>query len=51
MTRLQSRLRDERGMTLVMVATGLVAFLSATMLAVDVGGSSSQAQQSRSSAC
>jgi len=37
MTRLQSRLRDERGMTLVMVATGLVAFLSATMLAVDVG--------------
>lgn len=37
MTRLQSRLRDERGMTLVMVATGMVAFLSATMLAVDVG--------------
>jgi hypothetical protein len=37
MTRLQGRLRDERGMTLVMVATGLVAFLSATMLAVDVG--------------
>ena len=37
MRRLQARLRDERGMTLVMVATGLVAFLSATMLAVDVG--------------
>ena len=37
MTRFQTRLRDERGMTLVMVATGLVAFLSATMLAVDVG--------------
>jgi Flp pilus assembly protein TadG len=37
MRRLQSRLRDERGMTLVMVATGLIAFLSATMLAVDVG--------------
>jgi Flp pilus assembly protein TadG len=37
MTRLQSRLRDERGMTLVMVATGMIAFLSATMLAVDVG--------------
>jgi len=34
---LQTRLRDERGMTLVMVATGMVAFLSATMLAVDVG--------------
>lgn len=37
MTRFQNRLRDERGMTLVMVATGMVAFLSATMLAVDVG--------------
>jgi Flp pilus assembly protein TadG len=37
MTRFQARLRDERGLTLVMVATGLVAFLSATMLAVDVG--------------
>ncbi|MET0212093.1 MAG: pilus assembly protein TadG-related protein, partial [Vicinamibacterales bacterium] len=37
MKRLQARLHDERGMTLVMVATGLVAFLSATMLAVDVG--------------
>ena len=37
MTRLQTRLRDERGMTLVMVATGMMAFLSATMLAVDVG--------------
>jgi Flp pilus assembly protein TadG len=37
MTRLQARLRDERGMTLVMVATGMIAFLSATMLAVDVG--------------
>jgi hypothetical protein len=37
MTRLQTRLRDDRGMTLVMVATGMLAFLSATMLAVDVG--------------
>jgi Flp pilus assembly protein TadG len=37
MTRLQTRLHDERGMTLVMVATGMIAFLSATMLAVDVG--------------
>ena len=37
MTRFHNRLRDERGMTLVMVATGMVAFLSATMLAVDVG--------------
>ena len=37
MKRLEAGLRDERGMTLVMVATGMVAFLSATMLAVDVG--------------
>lgn len=37
MTRLKTRLRGERGMTLVMVATGMMAFLSATMLAVDVG--------------
>src|SRR5687768_18612593 len=36
MTRLQTRLRDDRGMTLVMVATGMLAFLSATALAVDV---------------
>jgi Putative Flp pilus-assembly TadE/G-like len=37
MTRRQRRLRDESGMTLIMVATGMLAFLSATMLAVDVG--------------
>jgi hypothetical protein len=37
MTRLKARLRGERGMTLVMVATGMFAFLSAAMLAVDVG--------------
>jgi hypothetical protein len=37
MTRLQTRLRDERGMTLVMVATGMIALLSAAMLAADVG--------------
>ena len=37
MTRLQARLRDERGMTLLMVGLGMFAFLSATMLAVDVG--------------
>lgn len=29
--------RDERGMLLVFVATGFMAFLSATMLAIDVG--------------
>lgn len=37
MSRLQRNLRDERGMTLVIVGVGLLAFLSATMLAVDVG--------------
>lgn len=30
-------LRDERGMTLILVAMGFVAFLAATMLSVDVG--------------
>jgi Flp pilus assembly protein TadG len=37
MTRFPRSLRDERGMTLIMVGTGMLAFLSATMLAVDVG--------------
>ena len=37
MTRFRRSLRDERGMTLVMVGTGMLAFISATMLAVDVG--------------
>lgn len=35
--KLRRSLRDERGMTLVMVGCGMLAFLSATMLAVDVG--------------
>lgn len=34
--KLRRSLRDERGMTLVMVGCGMLAFLSATMLAVDV---------------
>ena len=37
MTRFPRSWRDERGMTLVMVGGGMLAFLSATMLAVDVG--------------
>ena len=37
MTKFPKRLRDEHGMTLIMVGCGMVAFLSATMLAVDVG--------------
>ena len=35
--RLRRSPRDERGMTFVMVGAGMLAFLSATMLAVDVG--------------
>ena len=35
--KLRRSLRDERGMTFVMVGAGMLAFLSATMLAVDVG--------------
>lgn len=37
MARLRRNLRDERGMTLVIVGLGFLAFMSATMLAVDVG--------------
>ena len=37
MTRLHSKRHGERGMTIVMVATGMLAFLSATAFAVDVG--------------
>jgi len=37
MMRFPRSFRDERGMTLIMVGTGMLAFLSATMLAVDVG--------------
>jgi Flp pilus assembly protein TadG len=37
MTKFRRNLRDERGMTLVMVGCGFLAFMSATMLAVDVG--------------
>jgi hypothetical protein len=37
MTPRRARFRDERGMTLVIVGMSFLAFLSATMLAVDVG--------------
>lgn len=37
MARLRRSWRDERGMTLIMVGMGFLAFMSATMLAVDVG--------------
>lgn len=37
MAKLRRNLRDERGMTLVIVGLGFLAFMSATMLAVDVG--------------
>jgi Putative Flp pilus-assembly TadE/G-like len=54
MKRVLTRLhRDERGMSLVFVATGLMAFLAATTLAIDVGmfmTARSQAQTSADSA-
>jgi hypothetical protein len=54
MKRILTRLhRDERGMSLVFVATGLLAFLAATTLAIDVGmfmTARSQAQTSADSA-
>jgi putative Flp pilus-assembly TadE/G-like protein len=54
MKRILTRLhRDERGMSLVFVATGLMAFLAATTLAIDVGmfmTARSQAQTSADSA-
>ena len=37
MARRRRNWRDERGMTLVLVGVGMVAFLAATMLSVDVG--------------
>ena len=37
MRKLTRRLRDERGVMLIMAGLGLMAFLSATMLALDVG--------------
>ena len=37
MTRFPKSLRDERGMTFVMVGAGMLAFVSASILAIDVG--------------
>jgi Flp pilus assembly protein TadG len=50
MTRFRRNLRDERGMTLIMVGVGFLAFLSATMLAVDVGQMMVARSQSQNSA-
>ena len=49
MKRIQRLRRDESGMTLVFVGLGMMAFLSASMLAIDVGmlmTARSQAQNS-----
>ncbi len=50
MSRLQQKLRDERGMTVVMVGVGFLAFMSATMLAIDVGQMMVARTQSQSAA-
>lgn len=50
MGRIRRNLRDERGMTLVMVGVGFLAFMSAAMLAVDVGMMMVARTQSQSAA-
>jgi len=50
MTRLQRRLRDESGMTYVFVGLGFMAFLSASMLAIDVGMLMTARNQAQNSA-
>jgi Flp pilus assembly protein TadG len=50
MSKQRRNLRDERGMTLVMVGVGMVAFLAATMLSVDVGQMMVARTQSQSAA-
>jgi hypothetical protein len=51
MKRVLTRLhRDERGMSLVFVATGLMAFLAATTLAIDVGMLMTARSQAQTSA-
>src|SRR5262245_19017225 len=50
MTRLQRLRRDESGMTYVFIGMGLMAFLSASMLAIDVGMLMTSRNQAQNSA-
>ena len=50
MTRLQRTLRDESGMTYVFVGLGFMAFLGASMLAIDVGMLMTARNQAQNSA-
>jgi hypothetical protein len=50
MTRAQRRLRDEAGMTYVFVGLGMTAFLSASVLAIDVGMLMTARNQAQNSA-
>lgn len=50
MARFRHNLRDERGMTLIRVGVGLVAFLAATMLSVDAGVTMVSRTQSQNAA-
>ena len=50
MRRVQRCVRDETGMSLVFVGMGLMAFLSASMLAIDVGMLMTARNQAQNSA-
>ena len=50
MKRLQRLQRDESGMTYVFIGMGLMAFLSASMLAIDVGMLMTARNQAQNSA-
>ena len=50
MRRVQRTVRDEAGMSLIFVAMGLMAFLSASMLAIDVGMLMTARNQAQNSA-
>ena len=50
MRRVQRAVRDEAGMSLVFVGMGLMAFLSASMLAIDVGMLMTARNQAQNSA-
>ena len=50
MRRVQRTVRDEAGMSLIFVGMGMMAFLSASMLAIDVGMLMTARNQAQNSA-